>query len=201
MNAEYAMPSVSALAARWWMLVVRGAVAILFGIVAIAMPAISLYTLVLLWGAYVLVDGAFNVIHAVRGARAGRRWGWLLFEGIVSIMAGVLTFAWPRITALVLLMLIAFWAVLTGVAEIAAAIRLRRRIRGEWLLATSGVLSILFGVLLLVYPGAGALALVWMIGAYAIVFGALLIGLGLRLKRWGRSHGRPMPTGGMPTPA
>jgi uncharacterized membrane protein HdeD (DUF308 family) len=201
MSSDYAIPNVSALAARWWVLVIRGAAAILFGILAVAVPRISLFALVMLWGAYALVDGVFNLMLAARGARAGRRWGWLLFEGILSIAAGVVAFAWPGITALVLLALIGFWAVLTGIAEIAAAIRLRRQIRGEWLLATSGILSIAFGVLVLLFPGAGALALVWMIGAYAIVFGGLLIGLGVRLKRWGRPRERPIPTGGMPTPA
>lgn len=201
MNAEYASPNVGALAARWWVLVVRGIAAILFGIVALVAPGPSLLALVMFWGAYALVDGIFNLANAVRGAHAGRRWGWLLFEGLVSIGAGVLTFAWPRITALALLTLIAVWALLTGIAEIAAAIRLRRQIRGEWLLATGGVLSIVFGVLLLASPGAGALALVWMIGGYAILFGVTLFALGLRLNRWSRAVGRPFPAGGTPTPA
>lgn len=201
MNFDYESPNVNALAARWWVLLVRGIAAILFGILAMVAPGFGLLTLLILWGTYALVDGVFNLILAARGARAGRRWGWLLFEGIVSIAAGVLTFVWPGITALVLLTVIAVWAVMTGVAEIAAAIRLRRQISGEWWLVTSGILSIVFGVLMFVFPGAGTLALVWMIGAYAIVFGALLIGLSLRLHRWGRSHERPIPTGGMPTPA
>lgn len=197
-----ASPNVSTLAARWWVLVVRGVAAILFGILAIVMPGISLFLLIILWGAYALVDGVLNLILAARRARAGRSWGWLLFEGIVSVGAGVVTFAWPGITGLVLLFVIAVWAVLTGIARIVAAIGLRRQISGEWLLATSGVVSIAFGVLLMLYPASGALALVWMIGAYAIVFGVLLIGLGLRLNHWRRRAGEgPIPAAsGTPTP-
>lgn len=191
MNAEYVSASVSALAERWWVLEIRGVAAILFGILAIVAPGTSLLALLILWGAYALVDGVFNLILAARRGRAGQSWGWLVFEGIVSIGAGVLTFAWPGMTALILLVVIAVWAVLTGIAKIATAIRIRRQVSGEWLLAVSGILSILFGVFLLLSPGAGALALVWVIGIYAIVFGALLIGLGLRLHRWSRSLARP----------
>lgn len=201
MNSDYANLNVSALAARWWMLVVRGAAAILFGVLAIVVPEISILSLIILWGAYALVDGVFNLMLAVRRARVGRSWGWLVFEGVVSVGAGVLTFVLPGMTALFLLIVIAVWAVLTGVAEIAAAIMLRRHIRGEWLLAASGVLSIAFGVLMMFFPGSGALALAWIVGGYSIVFGALLIALGLRLNRFRRTGGRQIPTGGMPTPA
>lgn len=176
----------SQLADRWWALVLRGAAAILFGGLAFAMPGLGLLALVILWGSYALVDGVFNLVLAVRGARAGRRWGWLMLEGVLSIAAGVIAFAWPSITALALLVMIAVWAVLTGIAELAVAIRLRKVIRGEWLLALSGILSVVFGVLMLLFPGSGALALIWVIGAYAIVFGALLIGLGIRLRGWRR---------------
>jgi uncharacterized membrane protein HdeD (DUF308 family) len=201
MNTEYAIPNVNALAARWWVPVVRGVAAILFGILALTIPKLGLLTLIILWGTYALVDGVLNVMQAAWRGRAGRTWGWLLFEGIVSVAAGVAAFVWPDITALALLSLIAVWAMVTGIAEIAAAIVLRRQISGEWLLVTSGVLSFAFGALVLLFPGAGALALVWWIGAYAIAFGALLIGLGVRLNRWRRAGERPSPTGGMPTPA
>lgn len=195
----YTNPNIDQLAERWWTLVIRGAAAVLFGVLTFVAPALSLVALVLLWGAYAVVDGVFNLIAALRGARAGQRWGWLLFEGIVSVAAGAVTFFWPAITALALLAVIGVWAVLTGVAEIAAAIRLRQQIRGEWLLAASGILSLAFGALMFLLPAAGALALLWMIGAYAIAFGVLLAGLGVRLQRWRRGTGRSIPSGGVVT--
>lgn len=190
----------NALAARWWLLVIRGVAAILFGVLAITWPRISLFALVLLWGAYALADGVLGVLLAAGAGRERRRWGWLLFEGLVGIAAGVVTFVWPGITAMALLVLIAFWAVFTGIAEIVAAIELRRVIQGEWLLALSGVLSIAFGVFMLIFPRAGALAVVTIIGVYAIAFGSLLFGLGLRLHRVATSGRGPM-AGGSPSHA
>jgi uncharacterized membrane protein HdeD (DUF308 family) len=174
------------LARNWWALVLRGLFAVLFGIMALAWPGITLGALVLLYGAYALADGVFAIAAVMAGRTGGRPWWSLLVEGLVGIAVGIMTFAWPGITALVLLYLIAAWAFVTGIFEIVAAIRLREEIRGEWLLALSGILSILFGLALVVYPGAGALAVVWLIGAYAIAFGALLIALGFRLRSWSR---------------
>lgn len=173
----------------WWAVVLRGAAAILFGIMALIWPDITLIVLVALFGAYVLVDGIISLATAIAGSRGRGRRGWLVFEGIVSVLLGVLTFLWPDITALVLLWVIAAWALVTGVLEIVAAVRLRREIRGEWLLALGGVLSVLFGILLIVWPAAGALAVVFLIGIYAIMFGAALVGLGLRLRRIRRDAG------------
>ena len=153
---------------------------------ALAWPGITLGALVLLYGAYALADGVFAIAAVMAGRTGGRPWWSLLVEGLVGIAVGIMTFAWPGISALVLLYLIAAWAFVTGIFEIVAAIRLREEIRGEWLLALSGILSILFGVALVIWPGAGALALVWVIGAYAIAFGALLIALGFRLRSWSR---------------
>jgi uncharacterized membrane protein HdeD (DUF308 family) len=193
--------NVTALAARWWVPVLRGLAAILLGVLAIVLPGPSLLALLLVWGAYAVADGILSLVLSLRGARAGRRWGWLLFEGIVSLAAGLLTFVWPGMTALALLILIAARALVAGVAAIAAAIRLRRQINGEWLLAASGLLSIALGVILIAAPGAGALAIVWTIGCYALVFGALLIAFGLRLQRWDRAEDRGIRPGGAPTPA
>lgn len=190
--------ALTALLPRWWMLVIRGVAAILFGIVTFALPSVSLFALVTLWGAYAIVDGIFAIGLAVARGRAGTSWGWWLFEGLVSIGAGIMTFAWPAITATVLLGVIAAWAFLTGIAEISVAIWLRREIRGEWLLGLSGILSIGFGFLLLARPLAGALAVAGLIGGYAIVFGALLIGLGFQLNRW-RHHHAELPAGSAPT--
>ncbi|HEY1417191.1 MAG TPA: HdeD family acid-resistance protein [Myxococcaceae bacterium] len=174
------------LARNWWALVLRGLFAVLFGIIALAWPGITLWALVLLYGAYALADGVFAIASIMAGRTGGRPWWSLLVEGLVGIAVGIMTFAWPGITALVLLYLIAAWAFVTGIFEIVAAIRLREEIRGEWLLALSGILSGLFGLALVIWPGAGAVALVWVIGAYAIAFGALLIALGFRLRSWSR---------------
>ena len=170
------------LARNWWALALRGVAAVLFGIMAFAWPGMTLGVLVLLYGAYALVDGVLAIIAAVAGRTSGMPWWALLLEGVLGITVGILTFAWPGITALVLLYLIAAWAVATGVFEVVAAIRLRREIRGEWLLALSGIISVLFGVALVINPVGGALAVVWLIGAYAIAFGVLLIALGFRLR-------------------
>ena len=155
-----------------------------FGAIAVLAPGISLLALVILWGSYALVDGVLNLASAPMKARAGGRWGWLLFEGLASILAGLVTFAWPGITALVVLTVIAVRAILGGVAEIVVAVRLRNEISDEWWLASAGILSVVFGVLLFAFPRAGALGLMWMIGLYALLFGMLLVGLGLRLNRW-----------------
>ncbi len=194
-------PNVTTLTPRWWMLVVRGVAAMLFGVLAIASPGSSVLALGFLFGAYAFVDGAFNLVLAARRPRAGQRWGSLVFEGLVSVAASVLTFAWPGITTFVLLGLIAFRAVLIGIAELAAAVGLRRQIDGEWFLATAGVLSIGFGALVFAYPRAGLLAVLWIIGSYAMMFGALLVGLGFRLKTWRRRTERAFPTRGTPTAA
>lgn len=202
MENDFSSLDVSGLAERWWTLVVRGIAAILFGVLALFVPGSSLFALVLLWGAYALVEGAFNLALAFRRAGSGRTWGWFVLEGLLSVGAGVLTFLWPAITAMILVTIIGLWGVFTGVVEIVAAIRLRRVIENEWLLVTSGVLSLAFGVLLFVFPGPGALALVWLIGAYALVFGGLLVALGLRLKsRWRGPRERHVPTHGAPRPA
>jgi uncharacterized membrane protein HdeD (DUF308 family) len=177
------------IANRWWAVLIRGIAAIIFGIITFAAPKVSLLAMVVIYGAYALVDGVFNLVNAFRGARKGvKQWGWLLFEGLVSIAAGVITLAWPRITALVLLFIIAVWAIVTGIAEIASAIRLRKQIEHEWLMGLCGLLSIVFGVLMLIFPGPGALGLLWAIGAYAIAFGILLAGFSFELRSWRNKH-------------
>ena len=198
MKADYWNPDMSPLARRWWTITIRGIAAILFGVILLVAPRLGLLTLIIVWGAYAFADGIFNLVLAARGAQ---NWGWLLFEGVISILAGVVTFLWPGITALALLAVIAVWAIITGIAELGAAARLRRHIRGEWMLIATGILSVAFGVLLLVYPREGALSLVMVIGVYAIIFGGLLVGLSVRLHSWQRTSARPIPTGGTPTPA
>jgi uncharacterized membrane protein HdeD (DUF308 family) len=187
---------VDGLSRNWWAVSLRGLAGILFGIITFFAPAISLAALVLLFGAYALVDGVLAIVSAVR-RRGADRWWLLLLEGLVGIAAGVLTFLWPAITAIALLYVIAAWALVTGVFEIAAAIRLRKAITGEWLLALSGIFSIALGVLLVLFPGPGALAVTIWIGAYAFVFGALLFALGLRLRGLGSPRARGEPAHGM----
>src|SRR5262249_10613732 len=147
---------VDELARHWWVVALRGLAAVLFGILAFAWPGMTLAVLVLLFGAYALVDGVLGVIAAIRGDSDHRL--AMAAEGVVGILAGLAAFAWPGLTALVLLYIIAFWAILTGVIEIAAAVRLRRVLQNEWGLIVGGALSILFGVILVVAPGAGAVA-------------------------------------------
>jgi uncharacterized membrane protein HdeD (DUF308 family) len=175
---------IALLARNWWIIGLRGAAAIIFGILMLLMPGVGLMALVLLFGSYAIIEGVLNVIASVRGRRNEERWWALLLEGLVSIAAGLIAFFMPGLTALALVYVIAAWAVVTGVLEIVAAVRLRHEITGEWWLALSGVASIAFGVLMMAFPRAGALALVLWVGAYSLVFGALLLFLAFRLRRW-----------------
>ena len=179
---------------HWWLLALRGVFAIVFGILTFISPVSSLFALVILFAIYAIAGGASSLVLALRrGRTATPRWGSLLFEGIVGLAAGVLTLIWPRIGALALLMVIAVWAVVTGITSLIAAVQLRKQIKGEWLLALNGILSIALGVLLFLFPGPGALALVMWIGAFALVSGGLLIALALRARSWGRSRGTRAP--------
>jgi uncharacterized membrane protein HdeD (DUF308 family) len=173
MTQPQALPSETG---HWWALAIRGAIAIIFGLAALLRPGIALEALILLFGAYALVDGVFAIVGVFGGTR-GRTPRWLLLiEGIAGILAGLIAFVLPGLTAFVLLYLIAAWAVVTGIFEIATAIRLRQEIRGEWALIIGGALSVLFGVILAVIgPVAGLLSLIWLIGIYALVFGILML--------------------------
>jgi uncharacterized membrane protein HdeD (DUF308 family) len=168
---------VRSLAQHWWVLLLRGLAAIVFGLLTYANPGISIAVLVLFWGAYALVDGIFEVIAGVRA-----KWGSLILLGILGIVAGVVTFMWPGITALVLLYIIAFWAIVAGVMQIAAAIRLRKEIQGEWAWILSGTCFVILGAMLIARPGTGAVSLVWLIASFAIAWGILLVILSFRLK-------------------
>jgi uncharacterized membrane protein HdeD (DUF308 family) len=172
----------SILCRHWWVFLVRGIFAVLFGLSAFFWPALTLGALVVLFGAFAFADGFFTLIAAIRGRSEIDRWWLYLLEAFAGMGVGALTFFWPGVTAVVLLMFIALWALVTGVFEIAAAIRLRKVIEGEWALGLSGVLSVLFGLILLARPGAGALAVVWIIGAYAIAFGVAMVVLSVRFR-------------------
>ena len=167
---------------NWWMFAVRGVAAVIFGILALIWPGQALQALVLVFGAYALVDGIFAVIAGIAARKYFDRWWAVLLEGTVGILVGLLTFFWPNITALVMVYFIAAWALITGIFEIVAAIQLRRVITGVWMYILGGLLSILFGILLFVFPGAGAVSLVWMIGIYAIVFGISEFVFAIRLR-------------------
>ena len=184
---------VGVLTRNWRWAVLRGIVAILFGILTFFNPGITLALLVLLFGAFALVDGAFLVTSAIANRHGEPRWVALLIGGILGIGMGVVTFLSPDITAFGLVAVIAAWAVVTGVAEITAAIRLRKEITNEWLFIVAGVIAVAFGVVLFFAPGEGALAMVLWIGAYALVSGILLVAFGLRLRSWDRMHVTPHP--------
>jgi uncharacterized membrane protein HdeD (DUF308 family) len=185
-NAEDTM--VETLGKNWGWLAVRGVVALLFGLLTLRRPGVSLAVLVLWFGAYAFIDGISMVISAVSHGPGDSRRLSLFLGGFLAMAVGVVTFFWPHITATVLLTLIALWAIITGVAEIATAIRLRKEIDGEWFLVLAGVLAVALGVLLLARPAAGALAMVLWIGVYAVFSGILLIALSFRLRSWQRMH-------------
>lgn len=174
-----------ALARNWWLILLRGILAIIFGVLTFIWPGITLVTLVLLYGAYALVDGVFALAAAIMGGAPAPRW-WLAVVGLLGIAAGIATFLWPGLTAFVLLFFIAFWAIALGIMEIIGAIRLRKEIDNEWWLVASGVLAVLFGLILIVQPGAGALSLILVIGAFAILHGITLVLFAFRLR--GHSH-------------
>jgi uncharacterized membrane protein HdeD (DUF308 family) len=168
----------------WRLHLIRGIAALLFGAAALIWPDITVWALVALFGAFVLVHGVVTIAAVVTDAPAtrGRRW-WLVVQGVLSVAAGIVTFVWPDITGLALLYVIAAWAAATGFMELAGAVLLRREMRHEWVLGLSGLLSIAFAVLLVITPGTGALVITWLIGWYAVVYGVLLLALAWRLRK------------------
>jgi len=179
---DFPHPILDGLAKNWWLVLLRGLCSVIFGILAFAWPGLTLVTLVLLYGGFALADGILAIAAAIAGGHSAPRW-WLAVMGLLGLAAGAVTFAWPGITALVLLMFIAFWAIATGIMQIVGAIKLRKEIDNELFLVLGGILSVVFGMVMLAQPGAGALALVLVIGGYAIVYGVLLIAFSLRLHR------------------
>jgi uncharacterized membrane protein HdeD (DUF308 family) len=185
------------LASRWGWVVFRGVVAILFGLLAFAQPGTMGLTLVLMFAAYSFVSGIGALVSAARGGRAGDpRWGTFLLEGLLYMAAGIVAVLWPGSTAVAFLWVIALWAIITGGLEIASAIRLRKVIDHEWALGMAGALSIAFGALLLFRPMIGALAVVWWLGAYAVVFGILITVVGFRLRGYAHAHRGELPSAG-----
>jgi uncharacterized membrane protein HdeD (DUF308 family) len=178
------------LSRSWWLLLLlRGLLAIIFGILALIWPGITLLVLVIFFGAYALVSGIFALIAGFRHGARSR--AWLIISGVIGILAGIAALIWPGITSLALLYLVAFWAIFTGIAEIVAGVQLRKVIDNEWMFIVGGILSVIFGVLLLVWPGAGMLSLVWLIGVFAILYGIAMIALSLRVKNFTPGAGIP----------
>ena len=179
----------SRLSLNWSALAIRGVIAIAFGIIAFLLPGLTLGALILLFAAYAIVDGVSHVITGIRQRSGDGPDGLMILGGIVGIAVGVIAVILPGVTALFLLALIGAWAIVTGAAEIVAAYRLRKAISGEWLLALQGIISIAFGVYVWLFPGAGALAVVWLIAAFAIASGVILLMLAFRMRSLTRGAG------------
>ena len=173
-------------ARSWWLYALRGVAAIIFGVLAFISPAAAVLALVLIFGIYAIADGVLAVFAAFRMRKDFSHWWVVLLEGLAGILVGIIAVVYPALTAGALLLLIAFWAIFTGIMEIIAAIRLRYEIKNEWLLILSGILSVVLGVLLVAFPLSGSLALVWMIGFYAVFFGVLMLFLAFKVR--GLSH-------------
>jgi uncharacterized membrane protein HdeD (DUF308 family) len=171
---------------NWWLLALRGLAAIIFGLLTFIWPGISLFALIMLFGAFALVNGVLSIFLAVRAPKGYPRFGSLVLGGVCGIFAAILTLIWPGLTALGLLIMIAAWAIVTGILEIFAAIKLRKEIKREWLLILAGLCSVVFGVLLMLMPGPGALVLVLWIGVYTLVVGLLLVVLAFKVRRLGK---------------
>lgn len=182
-NDNLPTSAAAALGRAWWLVLLRGIAAIVFGILAWAWPGATLITLTLFWGAYALVDGIAALWSCWHARDRGKAMWQVILIGVAGIAAGIFTFVAPGITAIALLLLIAAWAVVNGVFQIAAAIQLRKEIANEWLLILSGALSVVFGVLMILSPGAGALAVLWLIGAFAVAYGVLLVLFAFKLRK------------------
>ena len=167
---------------NWWALALRGAAAIVFGVFALVWPGVTLWVLVLFFAAYMLVDGIFAIIAGLRAADRHERWWLLVVEGAFDLIAGLVAFIWPNIAILAFVYITAFWAILSGVALLVAALRMHRS-NGEGLLLAAGMLSLLWGIVVVFWPIAGVLAMAWWIGAYALIFGAIMLTFALRLRR------------------
>lgn len=184
-------PLLRALADRWWLFLLKGAAAIAFGVLAFIWPGMTLLTLVLLYGIFALTDGALALIGAIRGSEYTSRW-WLAIVGLLGIAAGAVTLLWPSISGMALLLCIALWAIATGVMQIVGAISMRHQIDDEWLLIAGGALSVIFGGLLLTRPGVGAVAVAYVIAAYAVMYGVLMLMLAFRLHKLESAAGHPL---------
>ncbi len=173
---------------EWGWIALRGALAVIFGILAVAWPIITVWTLSMVWGVFALADGLFAFSTGWRLHKKGVRWWPYMALGVIGVLAGLIAVIWPGITAFVLVFIIGFWAALGGISQIIAAIRLRKEIDGEWFLILSGLLGLIFGLLLLFRPLEGAVAIAWIVGFYAIFMGILVIMLALKIRNAKNEH-------------
>jgi uncharacterized membrane protein HdeD (DUF308 family) len=180
------LPGLSGLSAHWGWLIARGLAAIVFGILAFAMPGVTVVTLAIVWGAYAILDGVFAMSYGFRG-KGTRRWAYVII-GVIGVLAGLVAFFWPNETALILVLIIGFWMIGIGIFEIVYAIQFRRAIAHPWAVGVSGLLSALVGLFIVIFPGAGALSLIWVIATYAIIYGVLMIVAAFQLRRWRNAH-------------
>jgi uncharacterized membrane protein HdeD (DUF308 family) len=173
------------LSEKWWVLLLRGLISVAFAVLIWMQPAITLKALIVLFGVFAFVDGVLGVWTAFSSRKDRNNWWLLMLWGLVGIGIGIITFVAPGVTALALLFYIAIWAIVTGVLEIITAVRLRKEIEGEWLLGLAGLVSLVFGILLIAHPGAGILAVLWLLAAYALILGVLMIILAFKVRSWG----------------
>lgn len=174
----------------WWALALRALAALVFGIIALTRPGVVLGVFVIMFGIYAIADGIFAVISALRGVRSHERWGWMLFEGIVGIIAGLIALFYPGIGVLTLVWLVAIWALVTGILEIAAAVTLRKSVTGEWRLVLGGILSILLAVFIAARPRVGVAVLAIWIGVYALIYAVITFALAMRVRKWAHAETR-----------
>jgi uncharacterized membrane protein HdeD (DUF308 family) len=176
------------LAENWWLVALRGVLAIVFGVIAVLMPVATMLALLLIFAAYMLVDGVLAIVSAVRNARKGERWGLLVLQGVLSLAVAAVTVAWPGITLIAYVLLVAAWALVSGTLMIASAAQLNKE-HGRWWLGLGGVVSIIWGILLIIAPFIGALVMTWWLGVWAIIFGTLLIALAFNLRSQQKESG------------
>ncbi|MDT1060557.1 HdeD family acid-resistance protein [Paracoccus sp. CPCC 101403] len=171
------------MAANWWMVLLRGIAAVLFGIIALAWPGLTVYVLLLTFGAYAVFDGILALVTGYQRRKTDERWWAWGLEGLLSIAIGLMALFWTEATALAFIIWMAIWGVIAGVFRIVAAIRLRHEIDGEWALVLSGVLLVMWGLLMAMLPAAGLLSIAWLLGIFAVLIGITLIALSLRLRK------------------
>jgi uncharacterized membrane protein HdeD (DUF308 family) len=186
------------LSSRWGWVVLRGVVAILFGLLAFSRPGVMSLTLLMLFAAYAFVGGISAIIAAAKRERAGASWGALMIDGILGIAVAVVAVLWPASALIAFVWVLAAWALITGALEVTSAITLRKVIEHEWAMGLAGLATIALGVIMLMRPVIGAVAVVWWLGAYALVFGALMLVVGFRLRSAAHGHGGHAPMGGLP---